>query len=208
MKYLLSLIIVLAFVGAGALFYAWSGAYDIAATTPHWAATSSFIEILKDRSIEVHSKGIQAPNLNDAKLKEAAFPHYHEMCRLCHGAPAYAPEEFSTGLYPAPPSMTSGHIQNDLSDAEIYWIVKHGIKMTGMPAFGPTHKEDVLWGIVALAKEMPKMSPEHYRRQVEAMGLEGGMGHEHMHGRPEAEQDHDHESGEPSAHGEGIEEHH
>jgi len=146
--------------------------------------------------------------LNDAKLKEAAFPHYHEMCRLCHGAPSYAPEEFSKGLYPAPPNMTSGHIQNDLSDAEIYWIVKHGIKMTGMPAFGPTHKEDVLWGLVALAKEMPQMDPEHYRRQVEAMRLEGGMGHEHMHGSPEAGQVHDHESNEPSAHGEGKADHH
>ena len=171
MKYVLTIAIVFAVLIVGALLYVWSGSYNIAATVPHWSITSSLIDTLKDRSIEVHSTDIQSPNLDDPKLKEQAFPHYHEMCRLCHGAPGYSPQEFATGLYPSPPSMTKGDFQQELTDAEIYWIVKHGIKMTGMPAFGSTHKDEILWGLVALAKEMPRMSPEQYQRRVKEMGL-------------------------------------
>jgi mono/diheme cytochrome c family protein len=123
--------------------------------------------MLRHRSIAVRSEDIQAPDLDDAKLKEAGFAHYHEMCRLCHGAPDYRLEEFAQGLYPAPPSMTSGFIQKALSDAKICWIVKNGIKMTGMPAFGPTQDEEELWSLIALVKEMPRISPEQYRQLVE-----------------------------------------
>ena len=208
MKYILAIIVAGVLLAAGALWYAWSGAYDIGATRPHWPVTLSFIEILKDRSIEAHSKGIQTPNLDDSKLREASFPHYHEMCRLCHGAPGESTEEFATGLYPAPPSMASGHIQAELSPAEIYWVVKHGIKMTGMPAFGPTHSEDILWGLTSLAKEMPRMSPDAYRQQVKAAGAAEGMGHGHAHGGSEAEAAPGHGGHEHQEHREGAEAHH
>ena len=189
MRYVLTIVIVLAVLIVGAVLYVSSGSYNIAATEPHWGITLSLIDELKDRSIEVRSKDIHPPNLDDPKLKQIAFPHYHEICRLCHGAPGYLPEEFATGLYPSPPSMTKGEIQKELSDAEIYWIVKHGIKMTGMPAFGPTHKDKILWGLVALAKEIPEMSPEQYQRQVKEMGLEEEMSHGHKHQEPVVEKD-------------------
>jgi hypothetical protein len=207
-KYLLTVVIVLAVLILGALLYVWSGSYDIAATEPHWSITLSLIDTLKDRSIEVRSKDIHPPNLEDPKLKELAFPHYHEMCRLCHGAPGYLPEEFAPGLYPSPPNMTKGDIQKELSDAEIYWILKHGIKMTGMPAFGPTHKDEILWGLVALVKEIPRMSPEQYQRQVTEMGLEEetAQGREHHH-EPVVEKDHGHMEAEPSAQEETEQDH-
>lgn len=167
MKYLVAVGVLLAGLGLGAVIFAWSGIYNIAATEPHWRLTSAFIGMLRNRSIAVRSEATQAPELERAKLKEAAFPHYNEMCRLCHGAPGYRAEEFEKGLYPAPPNMTSGSVQKALSGAKIYWIVKNGIKMTGMPAFGPTHNEEELWGLVALVKEMPRMSPEQYRQLVE-----------------------------------------
>jgi mono/diheme cytochrome c family protein len=178
MKCVLTMILVVAVLGAGALLYVWSGSYNIAATEPHWTVTSALIEMLRDRSVAARSDGIKAPDLNEPQLKEAAFSHYHQMCRLCHGAPAYPPEEFARGFYPAPPSMMSGHIQAELGEAELYWIVKHGLKMTGMPAFGPTHDEKELWGLVALAKEMPQTSPAQYRQRVEA---EQASEHEHTH---------------------------
>jgi mono/diheme cytochrome c family protein len=165
-----------------AFFYAWTGSYNIAATAPHWAVTSSFIEILKDRSIAAHSESIQAPDLKDPQLMDATFSQYHEMCRLCHGAPQVQPEEFAKGLYPVPPDMTDGHVQEELGPDQFYWIVKHGLKMTGMPAFGPTHDEKELWGLAALAREMPRMPPEQYRQKVDAMDTQGEMGHEHAHG--------------------------
>lgn len=156
----------------------------------------------------MRSKDIQPPNLDDPKLQEAGFSHDHEMCRLCHGAPEYPPEKFARGLYPSPPSMTSGNIQKELSNAEIYWILKHGIKMTGMPAFGPTHTEEELWGLVALAKEIPQIGPEQYRRQVKEMGLEEEMSRGHKHQQPVVKKDQGHMPGETSAHDEAEQGHH
>ena len=179
MKYTLTIILTLAVIGGGALLFARSGIYNIAATEPHWPITLYFIETLRDRSISANSKDIRVPEAQNAELKEAAFSHYHEMCRLCHGAPGYPAKEFAGGLYPAPPDMTSGHLQKELSQAEIYWIAKNGIKLTGMPSFGPTHDDKELRGLVALATKIPQMSPEDYRRQIQMMGKheEGGHGH-------------------------------
>jgi len=193
MKYALTVIITLAVVGVGALLFAWSGSYNIAAIKPHWGITLSFIELFRDRSIAVRSDDIRVPDVDDAESKEAAISHYHEMCRLCHGAPDYQPEEFAKGLYPPPPNMISGHVQEGRSRAEIYWIVKHGIKMTGMPAFGPTHSDSELYGLVALSMEIPQKSPEQYRRQVQKIDSEGVGGHGHEKQPPvqgETEQGH------------------
>jgi len=208
MKYVLTVVIVLAVWAVGAFLFAWSGIYNIAATKPHWNITLSFIQMLRDRSIEVHSEDIQAPNLDDPKLEEAVFSHYHGMCRLCHGAPEYEPEEFAKGLYPSPPSMTAGYIQQARSETEIYWIVKHGIKMTGMPAFGPTHNDEELWGLTVLTTEMPHMTIEQYRQQLKAAGSEGEKDRGHVHGKSESEKDHGHQQDEAAEHDETEEEHH
>ena len=83
--------------------------------------------------------------------------------------------------------MPSGSIQKALSDAEIYWIVKHGLKMTGMPAFGPTHDEAELWGVVAIVEEIPRISPEQYRQLVKSTNTGGEKSHGHSHGTTEGE---------------------
>jgi mono/diheme cytochrome c family protein len=187
LKYIMTAIIVLIGLGVAIFLYAWSGIYNIAATEPHWGITSSFIRMLRNRSIAEHSDDIQVPNMNDEKLKEAGLPNYHETCRLCHGAPAQPPAELAEGLYPPPPSMTSGDIQEALNDVVIYWIVKHGIKLTGMPAFGPTHDENELWGLVTIAKEIPRISPEQYRQLVKSTNSGGEREHGHSYGKPVAE---------------------
>jgi mono/diheme cytochrome c family protein len=192
MKYVLSIVTIVAVLVVGALLFSWFGIYNIAATQPHWYITSSFVSMLRDRSISVRSDDIRAPDLDDPKLEQTAFSHYHAMCRLCHGAPEYPPEEFAIGLYPSPPSMTSGNIQKARSNAEIYWIVKHGLKMTGMPAFGPTHEEEELWGLVALVKEMSQMSPERYR-ELSRDSSEEGAGHGHTHGELKGDENHGHD---------------
>ena len=180
MKYVLFLVIVFACVVAGAFLYAWSGAYNIAATQPHWRVTKSLIDLAKDRSIETHSEDIQVPAVGEAE-KDAAFSQYHEMCRLCHGAPEFPPLEFAKGFYPSPPSLIAGDIQQEFGKAQIYWIAKHGIKMTGMPAFGPTHSEQELWGLAALVEEMPQMTPDQYRQAVKKAEQEHGESN-HGHG--------------------------
>jgi hypothetical protein len=114
--------------------------------------------------------------------------------------------EFAGDFYPSPPSLISGHLQQARSETEIYWIVKHGIKMTGMPAFGPTHEEQALWGLAALVKEISRITPEEYRRKVEAASAETGA-HGQAAGTGTAA-NHNHGSGELSEHGETEAQHH
>jgi mono/diheme cytochrome c family protein len=207
MKYVLTIVITISVLGAGALLYSWLGVYNIAATKPHWDITSSFIRMLRDRSVSVHSNDIRVPDLDDPELKQTAFSHYHAMCRLCHGAPGYPPEEFAIGLYPAPPSLTSGNIKKARSNAEIYWIVKHGFKMTGMPAFDPTHEEEDLWSLVSLVQEVPQMSAERYGELARASSDEE-TGHGHTHGELKEDEDHGHDRSDSLTHDEAEQNHH
>jgi mono/diheme cytochrome c family protein len=146
-----------------------SGWYNVGADVPHWKITFWLLEKARERSVEMHSKDIVSPSFNDQKLIGVGFPHFHEMCRQCHGAPGYPPDEFAEGLYPRPPSLASGDAQQELSASELFWIVKHGIKMTGMPGFGKTHTDAQIWGIIAIAKKLPEMNPVAYEEIVKKL---------------------------------------
>jgi len=95
------------------------------------------------------------------------------MCSGCHLAPGLEKTEISQGLYPSAPELSRG---NDLTPAEQFWVLKHGIKMTGMPAWGPTHDDDLLWDIVAFVQKLPTLSPEQYQTIVKS----SGEGHSEM----------------------------
>lgn len=91
--------------------------------------------------------------------------------RSCHNAPGYSRTEIAKGLNPNPPDFTSKDVKMR-KETELYWIIKNGIKMTGMPAFGPTHSEDELWGIVVFIKGLPSLKPEEYQAMLKAAGLD------------------------------------
>jgi hypothetical protein len=163
---------------AGAAVFVWSGIYNMAATEPHWDITYNILEVARDRSISVHSKGLVAPSLSDPKLELIGASHFHHTCRLCHGAPGHPRSEFSVGLYPSPPSLVSDEVR-ERNDAGLFWILKNGIKMTGMPAFGVTDDDEELWGTVALLRRLPKLKAEEYNELVKAGS--SVHGHEHSH---------------------------
>ena len=164
-------------VGGGV--FVLSGAYNVAADVPHWRVTLLLLEGVKDRSIAVHSEGIAVPSLNEEGMIQEGFPHFHGTCRFCHGAPGYPREEFAEELYPKPPSLGSPGLQRELEDRELYWIVKNGLKMTGMPAFGKTHSDEQLWGIVAFLRRLPSLDSRSYEQMVETMseGAPGAVEH-------------------------------
>ena len=66
------------------------------------------------------------------------------MCLTCHGAGTVDPSEIGEGLNPPAPDLTQPSVQSK-TDGELFWIVQNGIRMTGMPAFGPTHKDEEIW---------------------------------------------------------------
>jgi hypothetical protein len=90
--------LIVGFLIAGIAVYLWSGAYNVAAVEPHWGGFRFFLEEIRDRFITAHSRGINPPCIEDQKLVETGFPHFHEMRRLCHGAPGCPPTEFAQGL--------------------------------------------------------------------------------------------------------------
>jgi hypothetical protein len=67
------------------------------------------------------------------------------------------------------------------NDAELYWVIKNGIKMTGMGAFGPTHSEDELLGMVVFVKRLPKLKPEEYAAMIKSVGLQEEREDDHHH---------------------------
>jgi hypothetical protein len=159
-------LLALVFIVAGITFFLLSGSYNVGADSPHWKITSWLLEEARERSVAMHSKNIVSPSFSDPMLQELGFPHFHEMCRQCHGAPGYQRDEFAEGLYPSPPSLNDPDIQHELNASEMFWIVKHGLKMTGMPRFGKSHTDNQIWGIIAIAKELPELDNAAYGEMV------------------------------------------
>ncbi|HET6587634.1 MAG TPA: cytochrome c [Oleiagrimonas sp.] len=159
MKYLKGMIILIIVVVIAIAAWVWSGSYNIGADSPHWGFTRYAIGQLRERSIESRSADIKVPNLDDPALVAEGAHHYAEMCTGCHLAPGMGDSELRKGLYPRPPNLT--HFAPD--PAEAFWIIKHGIKMTAMPAWGKTHDDQKIWAMVAYLQKQPHMSVERYR---------------------------------------------
>lgn len=165
----LLILAVLALVGGGAFVY--SGAYNMAADQPHWTITHRLIATLRDRSVAAHARGIEVPaDLGDPERARRGAGNYDAMCTGCHLAPGLANSEIRKGLYPQPPNMTlpaeSGGAATT-SAARQFWIIKHGLKMTGMPAWSKGGMDDAtIWDMVALLPKLSSLSADEYRGLV------------------------------------------
>ncbi|WP_033966306.1 c-type cytochrome [Sphingomonas sp. Ant H11] len=144
--------------------FVYFGIYNIAADAPHTPAVYSLLESLRDRSIAVHAHGITPPaDLNAPQRIAAGAGLYAEMCSSCHLGPGVERSELSQGLYPQAPELAK---PQDLSAGEQFWIIKHGVKLSAMPAWGKTHPDPLIWDMVAFVRRLPGMSPEEYKRLV------------------------------------------
>lgn len=143
--------------------FIWSGVYPIGADRPHLPLTAKLIETLRDRATEGAAASIVVPALDDqAKIAEGAA-HYDAMCTGCHQAPGRPDSELSNDLYPQPPNLAQDGIDNP---GEAFWIIKHGIKLTAMPAWGKTRSDAQIWTIVAFLNRVPKATPAQYAQWV------------------------------------------
>lgn len=163
-------------IGAAIIF---SGIINIAATVPESGITKWVLHETMENSVERHAASIKAPAVIDDNMLAEGFHHFREMCTICHGAPGVRQSEIGEGLRPAPPDLAKA--APDMSDAEIYWITKNGIRMTGMPSFGKTHSERELWGIGAVVRKLPKLTPEAYRAWERSADEEANLLGHHQH---------------------------
>jgi mono/diheme cytochrome c family protein len=170
---------------AGSAFV-YSGMFNVAADDPHWDMTLRVLTVTRDRSIAVRADGVQPVALDNPALIREGADHYEDMCEECHLAPGMSDTDLRAGLYPQPPNFSAEGVHR--KPEEVFWIVKHGLKMTGMPAWGVTHDDEDIWGMVAFVQRLSGMSADEYRRLAsEGRGRGRGRGHDdeddHSHDR-------------------------
>ncbi|HEV2680033.1 MAG TPA: cytochrome c [Rhodanobacter sp.] len=149
--------LVVAILAAGAFVY--SGIYNIGADDHHTKPVYALMQTLRDRSIEQHAKNLAVPNLDDPQLILKGAGQYAAMCTGCHLAPGMADSEIRPGLYPQPPELSK--FRPDPREA--FWVIKHGIKMSAMPAWGGSHDDATIWSMVAFLQKLPGMTPAQYK---------------------------------------------
>lgn len=160
----------LAFIGAlaiivaiAAMVFFFGGFYSIAATEPDPGPVSWAIVHVRDASIAHHATEMPSGSLDDpAVIKAGAHAFATRGCVNCHGGPGAEWAKFSEGLNPAPPDLKD--IVGDAQPRELFWVVKNGIKMTGMPSFGAIGVPDQeIWSIVAFLKKLPTVSEADFK---------------------------------------------
>lgn len=137
------------------------GVYDVAATEQHTRPVYTLLEAGMRQSIRFHARDIVPPPLEDPALIDSGRSLYARNCVRCHGAPGVAPESFALGMTPSPANLA--YAAREWPARELYWTLKRGLKMTGMPAWDFRLSDEEMWAIVAYLQAMPGESPQDYR---------------------------------------------
>lgn len=172
MKTLTTLLIAAALIALGAIGFAYSGLYDVRASSPHSGPVNWLLSTTSHASIERQASNVSVPDLSDSALVQAGVNDFDAMCAGCHGAPGKSPEAMGQGLNPPAPDLVESAAH--MSTAELFWVTKHGIKMTGMPAWGASHDDDALWPVVAFMTTLPDLDAQGYQALLASAT---GMGH-------------------------------
>jgi mono/diheme cytochrome c family protein len=206
MKTVITVLVTIAVLVLAVLAVIFSGIYDVAATSPDSGLIHWVLDTTRSRSVHRAAEGLEGkitvPDLADPARLKNGFVHYHAMCASCHSAPGVSMSEVGQGLNPSPPLLARVGAEDE--PEELFWVIKNGVKMTGMPAFGVTHTDEDLWAIVAFLRKMGSLSSVEYQAMVDEAGLgapveahehgteeETGEGHSHAPGTPPHEDEPD-----------------
>ena len=155
--------------------YVYLGAFNVAADEPHSRPFLWLVETIRERSIAVRARELRVPPLGQPAMIASGAADYNEMCAGCHLKPGAGDSEIRTAMYPRPPDLTKA---KGADPAQTFWVIKHGIKMTGMPAWGATHDDQRMWAIVAFLQQLPRLTPAQYQiLSAREEGEEGGHSH-------------------------------
>ena len=155
---------VLAILGAIVVgIYFLGGYYSVAGTAPDPSLVAWALAQVRTASIERHAKDNPPLSLNDPAIVQAGAHAFSERgCVNCHGGPGVKWAKFSEGLHPDPPDLKE--IANERTPPQLFWVIKNGINMTGMPSFGAIEvSDDEIWTIVAFVKKLPSVSDDDFK---------------------------------------------
>jgi cytochrome c553 len=143
------------------IVFVMSGVISIKASARHWAATAWVLDLVKRRSVATHSLGAAVPPLDDPALVLKGAGHYELGCRPCHGSPGSRPPVIPLRMTTHPPDLKA---QVDRwKPRELFYIVKHGIKFTGMSAWPAAGRDDEVWAMVAFLRVLPRLDAAQYQ---------------------------------------------
>jgi cytochrome c553 len=142
-----------------------SGIMPITASSGHWPITAWFLHFSMQRSVGTHSLGIDVPPLDDPDLALKGAGHYETGCRSCHGSPGMKQPRIAQHMTPSPPYLPPKISEWD--PEELFYLVKHGVKFTGMPAWPSQQRDDEVWAMVAFLRKLPKLDEGGYRHLVQ-----------------------------------------
>ncbi|MCI0518160.1 MAG: cytochrome c, partial [Woeseiaceae bacterium] len=172
LKFIIAIATVCVLGVLGAIGFAYSGIYDVSASSSHSGFVSWLLTATSRASVERRAAGIELPDLDDEGLKVAGVNDFASMCAGCHGAPGQEPEAAGLGLNPRPPDLAESAAR--MTPAELFWVTRNGIKMTGMPAWGVTHDDASIWPVVAFMTSLPALDEAGYRAMLDSAK---GAGH-------------------------------
>jgi mono/diheme cytochrome c family protein len=159
-------------LGTGAVVVS-TGAYDVRATTQHWQPVYGLLETAMRRSVQRQARRVAEPPLDDPGLRRRGAACFRAKCEPCHGGPGVAPQDIGLSMQPQPGPLVDA--ARRWRPRELYWITRHGIRMTGMPAWEARLDETERWAVVAFMTMLPELSPQDYRsRLAQAQGLDCG----------------------------------
>lgn len=147
---------------AAAAAFVYFGVYNVAATRQHSSLVYHFLHTFMLRSVAMRADAVQPPDLRDPSRALQGLELYRQHCLQCHGAPGVAPDALGFGTRPEPPNLLA--TGREWPAARIYWVIRHGLKMTAMPAWEFRLSDADLWDLTAFVQLLPTLSPVQYRQ--------------------------------------------
>ncbi|MBI2389693.1 MAG: c-type cytochrome [Deltaproteobacteria bacterium] len=157
--------VILGLVAVGGALTVVLGIVPIKASSGHFRLTRWFLHFAKQQSVKTHSMRIEPPfSLDDPRQIQIGAGHYEGGCRPCHGAPGQPAPVLPQFMTPKAPELS--HAIEHYEPRHLFYLVRHGIKLTGMPAWPASDREDEVWAVVAFLRKMPAGGEARYRELV------------------------------------------
>jgi mono/diheme cytochrome c family protein len=142
----------------------YGGLYNVAATEQHFQSVFSLLEVAMRQSVRLRARNIEAPPLADEALVLRGAGCFRDKCAQCHGAPGVAQGDIGKSMQPLPGPLVDA--PRHWNARELYWVTRHGIRMSGMPAWQHRLSDGELWAVVAFMQRLPDLNAAQYASLV------------------------------------------
>ena len=144
----------------GGLIFMYSGVFNVAATVVDSSALSWALVTVREASIGLHARDVPVPAAGMVADSDNGFRIYRRECVMCHTPAGRTPQPMAVGFNPQAPGFGPG--ADDMTERQLFWVTKNGIRFTGMPAWGPSLKDSEISDVVAFVMALPTMTPADY----------------------------------------------